>query len=106
MKIQKAFVVIVIFAVLGIAYNSLVVIPREKLAQQESARRASEQKEFMRSLNYDACVNEALRVYSSNWDGTCELLSKERDCSLPAFRAEKHEEKLSEEKDRCVQLYK
>ena len=106
---SKKFVVGIIIGVafIGFAlytvYQATVVAPREKA---ENAIRAAEKEAAMREAKYNLCLSSAYADYSLNWDRQCELLGKEKDCSLPLASASIYDDVLSKEKDRCVTLYK
>lgn len=97
-------------AVPYIAYQNLVVIPKQQLADQRERvereileKRVAEEK---RIADYNQCTSTAWQTYSNNWDMTCENLDLEKDCSLPTYLSEGLDERHEQGKDRCLNLYK
>lgn len=96
-------------AILAIAYQALVVVPNN---QSEAILKAAQMKideeqrvQLRKKIDYDSCISNAYNNYSANWDSKCELLGKEKDCSLARYEREDIEETHSKAEDRCVTLY-
>lgn len=93
-----------------IAYQTLVVVPREEIEQRyvQATRERMEAlaAEQRRQKAYEDCDQMAWEAYSLDWDGACEIIGEEKDCSLPGYRADQLGEVLSKAKDRCVAMYK
>jgi hypothetical protein len=102
-KGQKITAIIFGLLVFILAWNALVVIPREKMKQERDEKQNAE---TLRKWNYDVCIADAVNIYDGTWNGECKLLEREKECALPAYKAQKINDALSDEKDRCVSLYK
>lgn len=100
----------IIPALIFIAYQAFVAIPREKIeAQQQQAAAAIEAKrqdEERKLEKYDQCIQTAWNNYSANWDQMCEIQKLEKDCTLGGYLSDGLDQRHEEAKDRCVALYK
>ncbi|OIP66244.1 MAG: hypothetical protein CO060_00140 [Candidatus Yonathbacteria bacterium CG_4_9_14_0_2_um_filter_43_16] len=93
--------VVVIFAVsvLWMLYQSMVAIPKQKIA--------GEQKQFEYNVeNLKQCNSEAEQRYINGWTNDCAELKKEARCALPLYMSEKWDKMVVEDKNRCAELYK
>ena len=101
---------IVAIAVLVIAYQALIVVPKERIASQERANvekaRLERLEKLQRAEAYDQCVASAYEVYSNNWDKACETNGKEADCSLYTAQSDRIDDMHQTAKNTCVTLYK
>jgi len=100
--------VIVIF-VLTIMYQSMIVIPQAKLEAEanaiEAKINAEREARVVRENNYQQCLATAWEVYSNQWDSTCVIDGKAKDCSLPVYRHQSIDQSYTVAKDRCLTLY-
>lgn len=96
-------------AVLLIAYQHLVALPKAQIAAERAEaaleRENAAREELRREERFLACNQDAYTNYSANWDGQCELNGLEADCALPRYQADGFDEGLETDKDRCVTLY-
>ncbi len=107
---MKLGLIVLAIATLLLAYQALVVVPREEIkAKERLAAEASlkeEQARIARDTRYNGCVHDAEYNYNNRWEGHCVLVGKGENCSLPAYVADKFEEKLVEDKKQCLDIYK
>jgi len=103
-------VVIGVIAIIAIAYQSLVVVPQNKIDAQEREARADRlmeiAKEADRKSEYESCKASAYRVYSQNWDAKCELIGEEADCSLYPVQSDQINQWHKEAQEDCLAIYK
>lgn len=101
---------IVTIAVLVIAYQSLIVVPKERIAAQERANvekvRLERLEKLQKAEAYDQCIASAYQVYSQNWDKACETNGKEADCSLYSAQSDRIDDMHQTAKTTCLTLYK
>ena len=92
-------IVISAMSVLWMLYQSMVVIPKQKIS--------SEQKQFEYNVEeLKKCNKEAEDRYINGWTNDCAELKKEARCALPLYMSEKWDSMVKEDKNRCVELYK
>lgn len=101
---------VVILAVLFIAYQALVVVPREEIAAAQRAAadkaRAESIEKMEKARAYDECISDAYDVYSNNWDNTCINNGDEADCQLYPNQSNRIDDMHETAKAACVTLYK
>ncbi|MBS3120739.1 hypothetical protein J4420_03410 [Candidatus Woesearchaeota archaeon] len=93
--------VVVIFAVsvLWMLYQSMVAIPKQKIA--------GEQKQFEYNIEQlEKCNADVLDSYSQAWTRACEELERGKDCALPTYEASRLDNTVVDGKNRCAELYK
>jgi len=95
---------------LFIAYQTLVVVPREEIEQRyvQATRERIEAlaAEQRRQKAYEDCDQMAWEAYSLDWDAACKIEGEQKDCTLPGYRADQLGEVLAKAKDRCVAMYR
>ena len=93
-----------------IMYQSLVVIPKEEIRSEEikasAERKAKIFEEDRKERAYNSCINNAHGVYTADWNGQCELLGKEADCSLYPAQYTLIEERHKDAQDSCLVRFK
>ena len=100
----------IIPALIFIAYQSFVAIPKQKLEaaaiqaerEIEEKRRANEE----RIANIKQCEANAWETYSLNWDSACKAAGKEKDCTLPLYTSTNLDQNKERDEDRCSTLYR
>lgn len=101
---------VILISTIAIAYQSLVVVPREEIRAEaeryERERREEALASTRREDKYNSCLVDAYNLYSENWDNYCELLGREPNCSLPYSKSEDLGEDYSSEKATCLTIYK
>ena len=109
-KKYKILIGIVIASMLFIAYQSLVVVPREELAFQKqkiaNAELSAYLEKVQKEADYKTCKDAAYETYSLDWNQGCRTAGKANDCTLPKYTADTFDQRLSAEKNRCVTMYK
>jgi hypothetical protein len=107
----------------GVGYHFGVYIPqieREKIermeqAQKEKQERSLKQQERLlkqqeaRKERYNACNADAFATYELNWASSCKLFgvnNKGKDCSLPSYNADNQNQRLADDKKRCLDEFK
>lgn len=105
-----AFAVLTMIVITSIAYQSLVVIPREEIEARErketADRVAALFAEQQRKEDYSQCIQDAYINYTNNWNSQCKTEGKEDGCQLISWRAEDFEASWNRDEDTCVTLYK
>lgn len=97
-------------ALIFIAYEAFVAIPKEKLEaaaiqaqlEIETERKANEE----RIQNIKQCEANAWETYSLNWDTACKTAGKEKDCTLPLYTSTNLDQNKERDEDRCSLLYR
>jgi flagellar biosynthesis/type III secretory pathway M-ring protein FliF/YscJ len=106
-KIKKSWfkiiiiLVVVIFAIFvsWVLYQSMISIPKQKIA--------SEQKLFeYNTQELKNCNQRADDKYDYVWNKDCILEGKGEGCALSMNLAEKNNRIVNEDKNRCAELYK
>lgn len=109
-KIIIAIIAVATVFLCWVAYEHFVAIPRAELAAEQAQERQERidrmAAEREREANYKQCVRLAYLNYTADWDGQCELLGKEDNCSLPRYIANEFDDDLDREKDNCIKMYK
>lgn len=108
---MKNKTIIIIALIIGIsilgygAFNYLADIKELEYKQLQEAREYDD-KQIKRNQLME-CISKAEKYYSFNWDND-PLCSKDKDdkCLLPSDRATMHDERLKDNKDRCIDIYK
>jgi len=90
---------VILLLILFIAYQSLVVVPREILQKNITAQWNKEQK-------YESCIDDAYDIYSEAWDSQCRINGEKNDCSLKPFNYEIIEKRHEKRQDTCLQIFK
>lgn len=102
--------IIAAFSLAFVTYHAFVLVPLERIDTQErqarEARAHEDEVRIEKEIKLEECRVTAYTAYSNNWDGHCELIGKDKDCSLPTEIADKFEQGLNTMTDRCVTLYK
>lgn len=102
-------VVATVLTTLFIAYQALVVVPKERIEAQTAIEERNRADALMAAArnkdNYDSCLLGAYTNYSSNWEQHCELLELEEDCSLPRATALLFEERKEKDEANCLAVY-
>lgn len=110
MKLNQTIAIIVSIAVLAIAYQALIVVPKEKIASQERAivekARLERLEKLQKAEAYDSCVSEAYFNYTADWNKACETAGKEDSCTLYSSQSDRVDGIFKEAKNTCVTLYK
>jgi len=75
---------------------------RQELADDKADKEAGE---LRMQMMYDNCISSAYDLYSSDWDGSCDMLDKPKDCILPLYLSDRHDEKRAEDEANCIKLY-
>lgn len=73
-------------------YQSFVVAPRERHND--------------RADRLETCMEKAQEQYTNHWNSTCKSAGREEECSLPNSEAKYISSLRTDDRDRCVQLYK
>lgn len=110
MKLNQTIAIIVSIAVLVIAYQALIVVPKEKIASQEQAiiekARLERLERLQKAEAYDQCVSVAYSNYNYDWNKACETAGKEAGCTHYTSVADRIDGILKDAKQTCVVMYK
>lgn len=101
---------VVLISIIAIAYQALVVVPREQIEAEakryEQERRLEALAADRREDRYNSCLVDAQSFYTADWNGHCELIGKEPDCSLPTNTALIFETRKEKAEEQCLAIYK
>jgi len=94
---------------LFIVYQSLVVIPQNKIDQEihqtnlklEAAKLA----EVVKNDNYKSCIDRSYKAYSFEWDSQCVLIGESSDCPLKAYHYKEIENRHTANQSTCLIIY-
>jgi hypothetical protein len=107
---KNILITIATIAVFTLAYQALVVIPREENEAIVKAQQLKIEQELRaeanKQRNYDSCVAEAYTSYSANWDKQCDIAGKDPDCTLYEAQYKIVEDRHDSAQERCLTLYK
>ena len=107
---SKIIGAILTIAIIFIAYQSFVAIPKQRIeaaaAQARLEIAEKKQAEELRLARYEECRQTAWNSYSLNWDNECKALGLGKDCSLPQFKADNLDDSKTKAIDHCIALYK
>lgn len=109
-NVQKIVIGLLVFAVLGIAYQSLVVVPRERIAFEQKkisdAKLEKQLAEWAKEREYKECMSTAYEEYIMDFNGECDRLGKEDGCAINASSAKEIGSVKEKKENRCVTMYK
>lgn len=110
------FKIVLVISALAVAFSAvyyLVIFLPEKermklewekeAATAEANRKAAD--ETYRRLMLDACLADADSNYSTNWENSCKVLGKAKDCSLPSDTADRWDKLHKQDRDECYKRY-
>lgn len=102
----------VLIASLSIAYYFVVFLPSKEKAKQElELKKIQAEQDFKREqakdreMKISQCLDEAYISFSHDWDNTCELQGKEKECSLPSYISDNLNERYEKNKRECIERY-
>lgn len=88
------------------SYNAKMKDLEENRLRLEEERRTELANQVRMEKMYDDCRESAYQMYQDDWNKSCELLKKEKDCALPSYYSNQHDEKREKDEENCVKLYK
>lgn len=83
--------------ILGLIANDMFIVQPKR-----------EKEEKLASLKFEKkiCEDRALLSYLSDWNGECESRKLGENCSLPKYNADRLDEIMQKDKERCFDNYK
>jgi len=108
--IAQVVIVIGVVFLCWVVYQSMIVVPQNKIDSQERQQvleiQAERLQEIAKKSEYDECIRGAYSMYSEDWDSTCGVEGLESECTLPNWRAIALGESRKNNESDCLAIYK
>lgn len=89
-----------------VAYQSFVVIPRERLAQDKAKTELVIQQAQEQDQKFNSCIKIAETNYSETWDSNCRRIAGKVPCALNMTLANSLNDTIAGDKRNCIAAYK